>query len=295
MSTHKTIALVVVILLATVSALPAPTAAQTSAECSTTVVHDSFRFDNSTVQEAANGTATSAAKNTEARVEQATGFVRVYGENPNGYCMEFRVQIAPDVVSPAELGTVDSNDEHVEAGWHATRDISRDETYTEVVFQLPPNSSAMFAPSKIRVQSLAWTGTATQEGGSLVDRITNFSIGEEPDLRNRTYTFTPENESEYVTVPLEDPNSDRQIEEWTAMYKTADSDWRPVTEQADAPVFYREPNAEQVQFVFNNQNATVRFQANPTTLEKAQTSWQSWTSGWSTLGDLFGDDTEENN
>lgn len=294
MSKIRAIALVFAIVLASVPVSPAASAAPT-AECSTTVVYDSFRFDNETVQQAANGSATAAAKNTEVRVEQTAGFMRVHGENPNGYCIEFRVQISPQVVSPAELGSVDSNDEQVEAGWHATRDISRDETYTEVVFQLPPNSSATFAPSKIRVQSLAWTGTATQQGGSLLERVTNFSIGEEPALRNRTYTFSAENDSEYVTVPLEDPNSDREIKEWTAMYKTAGTDWRPVTKEAGAPVFYREPKPEQVQFVFNDQNATVRFRANPTPLEKAQTSWQSWTSGWSAISDLLGDDTEENN
>jgi hypothetical protein len=204
MTSSRTSALVVVLLVATL-AVPfgtTPAAASTQADCSNRVVYDAFRFDNATVDAAANGSATATAQNTVVRVEQATGFIRINATNPNGYCVEFRVNIAPSVVSPAELGDVDSNDGAYTAGWHAVRDLDRDEIYTQVVFTLPAGETASFAPSKLRVKSLAWTGTAKDTGGSWWESVSDYSFGEEEKLEKRTYRFSATNSTETITVSL---------------------------------------------------------------------------------------------
>ncbi len=293
MTPSRTGALVVVLLVATLAVPIGPTAgatASTQTDCSNRVVYDQFRFDNATVDAAANGSATASAQNTEVRVEQATGFLRVNATNPNGYCVEFHVRIDEAVVSPAELGAVESNDDSVEAEWHSVRDFDRDETYTEVVFVLPAASTATFAPSKVRVKSLSWTGTATDAGGSWWESISNVSIGddEEEKLQQRTYRFSAANSTETITVSLRNESSGKSVEEWQAMYRTSnESAWKPVSTDSEAPVFYREVSEHRVQFVFNDPDAEVRFTAEPTRLDKAKHEWESWQGGTDVLGDLL--------
>jgi len=124
-------------------------------DCQTTALHDQYRFDNRTVRAAANDSAFSQVQNTRVEIHQVTGFLRLHAENPNGYCVRYVVEIAPKVVSPAELGTIDAVDSNATASWHAVRDFQRSTTYTEVAFSLGPGQNATFAPSSVRVQILS--------------------------------------------------------------------------------------------------------------------------------------------
>ena len=293
MVASRAAALVAVLLVATIAApvgVVAPaTAATTQGECSNTVAYDAFRFDNSTINAAANGSATATAQNTEVTVEQATGFVRINASNPNGYCVEFTVRLDEAIVAPAELGDVDSNDENSTAEWHAVHDFERDETYTEVVFSVPAGGEATFAPSKLRVTSLSWTGSAKSEGASWWDRVSNVSFGEEEQLEQRTYRFNASDSAETITVSLENEETGERVEEWLAMYRTSNqSAWTPVSTDSTDPVFYREIDDNRIQFVFNDPTAQVRFTANPTRWDKADHEWDSWTSGVDVVEDILG-------
>ncbi len=276
-------------------ALAAPTSA-TQSECSTTVTYDEFRTDNTTVDAAANDSATIEKQNTLVRVEQATGFIRIDAENPNGYCVQFEVQIDDRVVGPAELGDVDSNNDSVTAEWHAIRDFEADETYTSVEFTLEPGEQATFAASDLRVKSLSWTGTVTSTGGSWFDQLTNFSIGSDDEpLQKRQYTFSAENNSTYVTISLQNESTGRSVDDWQAMYRTPSNDWTPISTDSTEPVFYRKVGDQNIQFVFNDPDAEVRFTANPTWRDDLGWQLDSYSSGWDSLFDLnpFGDDEED--
>ncbi len=289
MTASRTSALVVVLLVATLTVpLGAAPATATQQDCSNRVVYDAFRFDNATVDAAANGSTTATAQNTEVRVEQATGFVRINATNPNGYCVEFQVNLAPEIVSPAELGDVDSNDDTRTAGWHAIRDFERDETYTQVVFTLGAGETATFAPSKLRVKSLSWTGDVKDEGGSFWESVSNYSFGEEEELKKRTYRFSAENTTETITVSLRNESTGKAVDEWQAMYRTSNgTEWRPVSTDSQAPVFYRDVGDHRVQFVFNDPDAEVRFTAQPTRWDKATYEWESWAAGTDAIDDFL--------
>lgn len=289
------LALALVLLVATLAPAGVATqpAAAASESCPNQVVYDAFRFDDAVVSEAANGSATATAQNTQVTVEQAPGFVRLNASNPNGYCVEFHVRLNDSIVAPAELGHVDSNDDNHTAEWRAVPDFERDETYTDVVFTLPADSQAMFSPSKLRVETLSWTGAAKGSGSGLWNDVTSLVSDDEP-LEKRTYTFEPSNSTDRVTVSLTDDGSNRTVEEWDAMYRTSNrTGWRPVSTDSTAPVYYRQLDDEHVQFVFNEQTGEVKFTANPTTLDKASSSWDSWWSGVDVvdgvLDDIFGD------
>lgn len=286
MTTRSALAFAFVLVVATVAPAALVTTTQAQAQCSNMVVYDEFRFNNATVDTAANGSATIQRENTKVRVEQATGFIRIHAENPNGYCNEVHVRLASKIVSPAELGTVEALANNTTAEWHAVRDFERDVTYTEVVFTLPAGSEATFAPSKLTVKSLAWTGQAKSAGGSLWDRLSGFEWGDDEDLRQRTYQFSARNNSSIVTLSLRNQSTGRTVEEWQAMYRVGDGSWTPISKDADAPVFYRTVGEHQIQFLFNDPDAEVQFTANPTTWDKAQYQFDSYTAGIDALGDL---------
>ncbi|WP_324662409.1 hypothetical protein [Haloarcula sediminis] len=268
-------------------------ATQTETSCDNTVTHDAFRFDNETISAASNGSATSTARNTEVRVEQSGGFVRVNATNPNGYCVAFTVELSAEIVDPAELGSIESNDGNLTADWHAVRDFEREETYTEVLVTVPPAGQTTIAPSNIRIKSLAWTGTAESAGDSLFDGLPSFGDDEDEDgLQKRTYRYNATNTTDTITINLKNDSTDRTVTEWQAMYRLdQESDWRPVHTDSEDPVFYREVGDHRVQFVFNDPDAQLRFTANPTTFDKAKSSWESWWSGVGSIGDLFGDES----
>lgn len=271
-----------------VAAIPggAPAGAVVQDDC-TQVVHDDFRVDNSTVQDAANGSATRVNENTEVTVEQNKGFVRVDAKNPNGYCVDLRVEISPDVVLAADLGEIESEGGNHTATWRAVHDFQADETYTEVTIRLGSGESALFAPSKIRTTSLSWTGRVENKSRGTLDRVRDLF---KDDLEQRKYYYSPKNSSTtYISIRLSNESTGQRVEDWQAMYKTPDTDgWRPLRTHGDDPVFYREvDDGDAIQFVFNDKNATVRFTANPTTREKFAHDWQSWKAGADILGDLL--------
>lgn len=288
-------AAVVLLVVSTVvpaSAATQETATPTSTSCATTVVHDAFRFDNATIQAANNGSASSTVKNTQAVLEENDVFVRLTAENPNGYCVEFDVQLGPEVVPSSELGSLQSIDGNVSAEWHAVRDFDRDETYTRVTFTLAPGESAVFAPNKARIMQLEWLADAKTESDGIIPTIGSYWPGEDDDLNKRTYTFGPDQHgSSIITVPLRDQRTDRRIENWQAVYRVDGGRWQPIKTEAGAAVYYQETD-DHVQFYFNDQDAEVEFTANPDSLEKAKQEYREYTAGWSRLGGLIGGDSD---
>lgn len=261
-------------------------------DCSTTVVHDAFRFDNETVADARNGSATSVSQNTRVTVSQNSVFVRIEAVNPNGYCTEFVVEIGPGVVPSSELGSLTSLDEQTSAEWHAVRDFERDETYTRVTFALPAGGNVTFAPNKARIMQLEWLADAKTESEGIISTISGYIPGTPNVLTQRTYTFGPDRHgSSIVTVPLRDPNSSRRIEDWQAVYRVGDGPWQPIGSEASAPVYYQEQE-DVVQFYFNDQNAEVEFTANPGTVDRARHQYRSYTSGLGSIGDILAGDVD---
>jgi len=105
------------------------------------------------------------------------------------------------------------------------------------------------------------------------------------DLEKNTYQFSPQNGSSYVTVSLTNHSTGATVEDWNAMYRTGgNDDLRPVTQDAEAPVFYRRTGESQVQFVFN-ENGTVDFVANPGVTDQLKYRWESYKAGFSELFD----------
>lgn len=253
----------------------------------TDVLHDAFLHDPETVEEGADGSADSTAGNTEVRVEQDAGFVRVIGENPNGYCVEVTVEISAEIVHPAEVGQLEAVDSEHTATWRSTHDFDADETYTEVTFELGAAEKATFAPSKTRVTTLSWTGKAKDEGGGVVNRVQSFF---DDDLEERDYILTPDDEATtYITVPLTNESTEQTVDDWQAMYRVdGDDSLKPVGQDPEAAVFYRVvDDGEAVQFVFNDPDAEVEFTANPTYREQASYELRSWISGWEILTGLL--------
>lgn len=289
------VAAVLGLLLVVASVAPAgvvaavASSAETARTCETVATHDAFRFNEETINATQNGSGSSTVLNTMVRVEQNPAFVRVNATNPNGYCVRFRVLISPEVVSPAELGTIEATESNQTASWRAVRDFNRSVTYTEVTFVLPAGTQASFAPAKARVAALKWTGTATSAGSELFGNYSIPLIGGEHDLQQRTYTFSPEtNGTTIITVPLTNRSSGRSIREYQALYRTPTQDWVPVSTDSTAPVFKRELDGDAVQFQFNNPDATVKFTANPNTVEKAQYQWDAYWGGVEWFSDYFG-------
>lgn len=263
----------------------AATAAETT-DCRTVAVHDAYRFHDKTVQAAANDSAFSTVENTRVEVTQAPGFVRVRGENPNGYCVEVHVEMASEVVSPAELGTVTANNGSREAGWHAVRDFDRETTYTEVVFTLPAGTNATFAPSKARVMALQWTGAATTGATSLWDDVATLGgLLDDDPVKKHKYRIEPTPNTSIVTVSLVNQSSGRRISDWHATYTVPGSDADPVGQEPGAPVFYRKPSGGKVQFIFNQRNASVEFVANPSLPEEGSYRLEAYSTGFERIVD----------
>lgn len=302
---RRRLCLVCLLLVATVAtpvagAATASASASTtsSASCETTARHDAFRLDAETVNASANGSATSSLLNTQVQVEQATGFIRVNGSNPNGYCVRFVVEVAPEVVSPASLGTIDSTNSNHTATWRAVHDFNGSETYTEVEFVLGPGERAQFAPAKARVAALSWTGTAKDTASGLLGDtdIDIPYIGDSTnDLEKRSYEFSPEeNGTTIITVPLQSEDGNQSIDEYHAVYRTDTQSWRPVGTDSSAPVFKRELEGGQaVQFQFNDPSAEVKFTANPTWTERRKHDWTAYWSGVDWYTEHFGGGSED--
>jgi len=277
--------LVFVVVLVASASYPALLMASSPATASTadceSAYHTSFRSGSAIAEMNESREATSTVSNTQVTVEDTSGFVRLHADNPNGYCVAFTVEISPEIVSAADLGEIDSNDDENTAEWRAATNLSSGDVYTQVTFTLSGNDSATFAPSKVRVQSLAWTGEARNASSGLFG---NWSLWGSDELKQREYTIEP-TDSSRITVPLQN-ESGGEIEEWQATY-TADGKTRPVGQDANAPVYYTESTSS-VTFHFNDPSAKVTFTAEPTAVEKVSHGATSYWDGWSTIGSFFG-------
>lgn len=237
-------------------------------DCSA-VTHDAFRYTNSTIEEAnKTGSATATVRNIPVTVEETDQFVRVRAENPNGYCVEVAIQISEEVVQPADLGTVDAvepESSELEAEWRAKHSLEESEQYTEIAVQLPAGSpSVLFAPSKLRVETLAWTGEAKGEAQGTFGKVRELA-GMRPDLQERSYQLEGE-KGQVITVDLT-ADDGRSVEEWHGTYEDTNGVMRPVGQESDAPVFYSE-DSDSVRMHYNK-NRTVEFTANPKMRDKA--------------------------
>ncbi|QCC57197.1 hypothetical protein [Natrinema thermotolerans] len=288
---RSAVVLVVLVVLAPLTATVPAAATDEQPDCETTVRHDAFRTDDATISEAQNGTATSTAENTEVSTDTNVGFVHLSATNPNGYCVRYVVEISPDVIDPADLGHIDANNGSETATWRALHDLETDETYTEVEFVLQPGEEATFAPSKLRVKSLKWTGDAKDATSGLLPNI-DLGLGAifgGGDLEQRTYTLTADNNSEdRVSVALTNESADREISEYHAVYRTDDQGWTPVGTDTDDPVYKSESaEGDVVEFHFTDPGAEVEFTANPTVVDSARHQYRSYTSGIDFLDGLL--------
>lgn len=249
--------------------------ASTSQDCSQSVTHDAFRTADAVQVVNETGEATSVQRNTETTVEDVPGFVRLRARNPNGYCVAFTVEISSEIVSPADLGTVDSTDDAIAAEWRAIQNLSSGELYTRITFVLPADANATFAPSTARVKSLAWTGQAKNASSGWFT-VPSW-LGGEGDLEERQYQLEPDQGTDAITIPLESDDG-RRIEDWQATYTYQDRT-RPVTQDATDPVYYTETESA-VTFHFNKETATVDFTANPTVGESVSHDVKSYGRAW---------------
>lgn len=265
-------ATVVLVLLAATMGVGATAAG----ECSNSVHVDAFRADNATIRELQDsGSASTTEKNVGITVSETDAFLRVDARNPNGYCVAVTVEISSDVAPPAELGKISATNSSNTATWEAMQDLEDGETYTRVRFEVPAGSSVQFAPSKLRVQSLSWTGSAESKATGVTDKVKGV-FGFRPELEQNTYEFSPDG-ADTVTVDLTGPEGER-VEEWQAVYQNEHGDWVPVSKTSDESVYY-EQETDSVKFKFNTKT-TVKFTANPGVMDKARHDYQSYTSSW---------------
>lgn len=280
------VVLVVGAVFALLVAAPTPAAASTSSSCNQTVTHDAFRTDAAIATVNETGEATSTVSNTDVKVKDVTGFVRLRASNPNGYCVTYEVEISPEIVSAADLGEIEGQTGNATASWRAEQNLTSGDVYTTVSFTLGPGESELFAPSSVRVESLSWTGEAKREGQGLWSSVT--SLFGSSKLEQRRYEISPGNGSSRITVPLESTDGE-EIEQWQATY-SVNGETRPVSQDASAPVYYTESGSS-LTFHFSSgavqDNATVEFVAEPTLVEQATYQGSSYASGWETIGDLL--------
>ena len=248
-------------------------------------VHHNLRTDAHVQQYTDTGEVTNSAENTRVTVEDADGFIRVKAENPNGYAVDYTVDIPADIVSPAELGDVAAvNGADVEAEWYVRQDLSSGEHHTRVEVTVPAGENVTLAPSKPRIVTLAWTADAQETTDGLMDRFSGSSM-----LEQNEYKLQPPENGSSVSVSLTNPeNSEEEIKEWHALYRVDNGTWYPVGTDAEDPVYQREnTGSNRVEFVYNNPDAEVKFTANPGFIDKTEYSVRTYTAGWGVVGDLI--------
>lgn len=249
-----------------------------------TLTFDEFRSDDPTLSAFADSGNESITKsNTEVRVNTDGAFARVSVTNPNTYCIQVAVEMADEVVTPSTLGTIDATDASVTADWRAVHDFDSEETYTDITATIPAETTATFAPSKLRIKSLGWTDLGDSSG--ILSDIRD-SLGLDGSaVENRTHTVDG-NTSEQVTIPLTHPeNADERIEGWQATY-TLDDDPGPniLSQDSGDPVFYRTvDDGDAIEIVYN-ERATVEFTADPTIRDRVEFELDSFLSS---LRDAF--------
>lgn len=281
---------IVVAVPATATSSPSPAATISDAECETKVVHDAFRHDETTIDAAENDSVTTTESNTDVTVDTNVAFARLEAENPNGYCVTYVVEISPEVIDPADLGSIGATDGDETATWRAIHDFGGDETYTKVEFTLGGGESSTFAPSQLRVRSLKWAGEAKNTSSGLLPDLSAlpFVGDDEEGLEQRHYEFSAENDSDSVSIALSNESLGQEIEDYQAMYRVGDGDLKPIDSDSDAPVFSRELDGGQVvEFTFNDADAEVKFIAEPNMRERASYQWNSYWSGMDSVRDLI--------
>lgn len=273
---------VLVVLAATMGGL-AVSATQAQDSCGQSVTHS---FRTTVAIDAWNGSQSvaSSEQNTDVTVSESTGFVRVAASNPNAYCVAYTVEIPPEIVRPADLGTVSSVNGTVEAQWQAIQNYSSGAEFTRVTFTLSQGTSVEFAPNKARVVSLAWATKARDTGQSILDTLSGFALGDE-NLERRHYTIEGQAGNRRV-IPLTAPNGSGEVTNWQAEFRTPGGDWQPLGTETDAAVYYTKPSPDQVRLHFT-EDAIVSWTANPSLTEKINHQMDGYAAGWEGLGGLL--------
>ncbi|WP_211137181.1 hypothetical protein [Natronorubrum daqingense] len=255
------------------------------------VTHDDY-LDDEALYEEFNDTSSVELedRNVKTSIEETDAFVRVEGENPNSYPVEVSMHVHPDIIPPAEVGEVSDTDDEVTSDWQNTHDFERDESYTEITYEMEAESEVTFAPNRVRVLGISWKDSATDTDSGLLDRIPNPLSNDE--LEDREYRMNSSDGS-IQTVPLENNEGDESIDDWHAVYRTGpDDDWKPISTDSDDPAFYRTTDGgEAVQFHFDTSNydegeVEIEFTAEPNLIDKFQQDFRSFTAGWSDMINL---------
>jgi hypothetical protein len=295
MTASRAALLALVVVLSTLAGVaPASTSASaTGGSCGTKVVHDAFRMHNQTMEQLANGKETTTRKDhTRVTVRPTDAFYRLKAENPNGYCVHVVVEIGEEALPPANLPSdVTSNDGNVTASWTSHHDYKRGQTFTRIAFDLPPGSTAHFAPSRYQVVGIAWASERQKKAeGTIAELKRKLN---QPSLTQRKYQLEVGSAPASRTIRLQDPNSSAQIESYLAQYSTdGGQTWYPVNTDSDAPVYKSEGDGK-VTFYWTagNADAVVRFTANPTAVDQAKYETESWMSGVESIFDTSPDDS----
>lgn len=263
---------------------------QTTHDCSTAIHYTEFRTDDAVVQSVnETGVGEVTKKNTRVRLVEPEAFYRVRATNPNTYCVEMTVEISQELMPLADLGEVESINGVTTARWTNVYSFENQSGYTELTFTVPANATVTFAPSKPTVFLPAWRDERAREAQGILDRVKSlnpFSSEDEP-LKKRVYHFYG-NQSNSVTVRLDNPNSDERIKDWHAVYRLDKSNtWKPVDTDTTDPVYYRKPGENRVEFVMQNEKATVEFTANPTMKDDIVHDIRSYTRSWEDILQLI--------
>lgn len=282
------VATVLVIMAAVSLAVGAGAAtAQENTSCQTVVEHDAYMEDEEAINALANGTEVrSTERNTRVSLGENNTFYRIKGENPNSYCVHFVVKVDSEAMPPAQLpAEIQSNDGEHEASWDAVHNFSSGETHTQIEFTLPADTEARWSPNEIRIASIAWASESRNKAEGLLGRLQERFGGEE-DVAQRKYDIEAEAAGEQVTIPLENPQTGEDVDEWSTRYTTNDGyTWHKLGTSAEAPVFYNEAeNGESIRLTFNDPDARVKFVADPSPTDKLNEQFTMWTSGVKEIG-----------
>jgi hypothetical protein len=279
------------------AAAAAISSAQSSSSCSTSPVdHTAFRNDTATVDTLANDSAASSTvSNTRVTLEPTDAFYRLTAENPNAYCVRFRLEVSGEAMEAAQIpGTVRSNDRNHTATWDARHDFDAEETYTIIEFTLPAETTAEFAPSRYRVIGLSWSSSASTKAESIWERLQPDSL--KPTVEERHYTIHEGGGEgqQVVSVPLRNPSTGESVEDYQLMYtQDGGETWQSVPTDTDAPVYKQElESGTEVRLTFNEE-ATVELTVEPTVVDTVRRDIRNYRAGLGDLpglGDLFGDE-----
>lgn len=258
-----------------------------SPTCETEVVYDEFRNNSEVVTKLQNNSSHTVRKShTRVKVAKDNGFLRVTGENPNGYCVRFTVMVHKSVFPPAKLpGDVKSNDGNHTASWDSVYDWTNESIYTRITFNLSGGETATFAPSKARVYSINWVTEKPEKAQSALSDLVPDVFGDQQVEKteyvlnasdfNRTTPFP-------VTVPLRHPQTGDPVEDYLMLYSTdKGKTWRVIPTTTDAPVYQEEVgNRTAVRLHFNDKDVRVKMLVNPGVVDQQSAAWATYSTSW---------------